>query len=186
MTNIVQAEVDGHSLTDEEVGVHGAAGPRPVTTHHQTDHRPCLPGADRPPDQLAWLREDVDGRIGGAVDEFVRWGTPVMQFTRTATRDTELAGTKISEGRQGRAVLLLEGNFDSETFDNPEVFSLDRFPTSTRGFGGGVTPPLPRQTARRPRTQTPLHRAGHPHPRRRVRRRGRLTYSDFVHGVKHA
>lgn len=136
MTNIVQAEVDGHSLTDEEVGAFMVllASAGNDTTKQTTAH--AFKALLDHPDQLAWLREDVDGRIGGAVDEFVRWGTPVMQFTRTATRDTELAGTTISEGDKV-CLFYCSGNFDAETFDNPSEFNLDRFPNQHVGFGGG-------------------------------------------------
>lgn len=50
------------------------------------------------PDQRAWLMEDFDGRIKGAVEEFVRWATPIMTFRRTAARDCDLGGQQITEG----------------------------------------------------------------------------------------
>ena len=60
------------------------------TTRHTTSHAMRALSAD--PDQRALLLEDLDGRMETAVEEFVRWATPVMTFRRTATRDTELHG----------------------------------------------------------------------------------------------
>ncbi|MBD0022359.1 cytochrome P450 [Gordonia pseudamarae] len=183
MTNIVQAEVDGHSLTDEEVGAFTVllASAGNDTTKQTTAH--AFKALLDHPDQLAWLRADVDGRIGGAVDEFVRWATPVMQFTRTATRDTELAGTPISEGDKV-AIFYCSGNFDTETFENPGAFDLDRFPNQHVGFGGGGPHHcLGKQLAvlelKHLFTQLATRI-----PDVELVGEVEYTYSDFVHGVK--
>ena len=70
-----------------------------------------------------------------AVDEIVRWGTPVNVFQRTATRDTELGGQAIA---QGDRVALFYGsaNFDEDVFDHPERFDITRSPNPHLGFGG--------------------------------------------------
>ena len=59
------------------------------------------------PAQRDWLMEDFDDRIGPAVEEFVRWSSPVLQFARFATEDTEINGAARAGGRQGGPVLLL-------------------------------------------------------------------------------
>jgi len=74
--------------------------------------------------------------VAPAVEETVRWVTPVIQFTRTATRDMELRGKRI---REGEAVCLFyaSGNRDEEIFDEPFAFRADRQPNDHVGFGRG-------------------------------------------------
>ena len=106
MTSIVNAEVDGQRLTDEEIGsfliLLASAGND--TTKQATTHAMMALVAN--PEQRDWLMADFEDRIGLAIEEFVRWSSPVLQFARFATEDTEIAGQQISGGRQGRAVLL--------------------------------------------------------------------------------
>jgi cholest-4-en-3-one 26-monooxygenase len=72
-----------------------------------------------------------------AVDEIVRWVSPVMQFRRTAQRDTELAGQKI---REGEKVVMYYGsaNRDERAFENADRFDVARDPNPHLGFGIGV------------------------------------------------
>ncbi|OBB99637.1 MULTISPECIES: cytochrome P450 [unclassified Gordonia (in: high G+C Gram-positive bacteria)] len=88
------------------------------------------------PDQLERLREDRS-LLPTAIDEGIRWGSPANHFMRTATADTEVAGTTIHEGE---AVFLCypSGNFDETAFDNPREFRIDRSPNRHLGFGFGV------------------------------------------------
>jgi cytochrome P450 len=98
MTNLVQAEVDGERLTDGEIAAFfvllSVAGND--TTRQTTSH--TLKALTDFPEQRAWLLEDFDGRIGGAIEEFVRLASPVMTFRRTAVADFELNGQHISMG----------------------------------------------------------------------------------------
>ena len=86
MTNIVNAEVDGTRLTDEQIGAFmillTSAGND--TTKQTTTH--AMKALVEHPEQRAWLMDDFDGRIGLAIEEFVRWASPVIQFARFATR----------------------------------------------------------------------------------------------------
>ncbi len=72
-----------------------------------------------------------------AVDEIVRWVTPVLQFRRTATRDLELGGQKI---RENDKVVMYYGaaNRDPRAFVDPERFDVARDPNPHLGFGIGV------------------------------------------------
>jgi cytochrome P450 len=87
------------------------------------------------PDQWRRLREDAS-TLDGAVEEIVRWTTPVIQFCRTATSDYELRGKTI---RSGQSVCLYypSGNRDEEVFADPFVFRIDRDPNRHVGFGMG-------------------------------------------------
>lgn len=133
---LVHAEVDGDRLSDAEVAAFfvllAVAGND--TTRQATSH--ALKALTDHPDQRAWLMEDFDDRIGGAVEEFVRWATPVMTFRRTAAVDVELGGQQIAAGDKV-VMFYASGNWDTEVFDHPEVFDLSRKPNPHLGFGGG-------------------------------------------------
>lgn len=136
MTAIVHAEVDGQRLTDDQIGAFmvllSTAGND--TTKQTTSH--TILALDRYPEQREWLMADFDGRIGTAIEEFVRYGTPVMDFARTATADTEIRGTTIRAGEKV-ALFYCSGNRDESVFDRPDEFILSRSPNHHVGFGGG-------------------------------------------------
>jgi cytochrome P450 len=136
MTNLVQAEVDGDQLTDADIAAFfvllSVAGND--TTRQTTSH--ALKALTDYPAQREWLRADFDGRIDSAVEEFVRWSSPVMTFRRTAVVDTELDGQPIVAG--DKVVMFYpSGNWDSEVFTDPDSFDLSRNPNPHVGFGGG-------------------------------------------------
>jgi hypothetical protein len=74
--------------------------------------------------------------VEGAIEETVRWVTPVIQFCRTATRDMELRGKKIHTGQQV-CLFYASGNRDEEIFEDPFTFRIDRSPNDHIGFGRG-------------------------------------------------
>ncbi|HEY2703584.1 MAG TPA: cytochrome P450 [Candidatus Dormibacteraeota bacterium] len=136
MTALVQAEVEGDRLTDEEVGAFfvllNVAGND--TTRHTISHGVRL--LTEHPEQRRRLMDDFGDRIDGAVDEILRWSTPVMTFRRTVTRDAELRGQRIAEG--DKVVLFYSAaNRDARAFDHPERFDILRHPNPHVGFGGG-------------------------------------------------
>jgi cytochrome P450 len=136
MTNIVNAEVDGHRLSDTEIGAFmvllGSAGND--TTKQTTSH--AFKALARHPEQREWLLEDFEGRIDTAIDEFVRFATPVMDFARHALIDTELAGTPIKAGEK-LGLFYCSANRDETVFDRPHEFDITRSPNPHFGFGGG-------------------------------------------------
>jgi len=135
-SSLVNAEVDGDRLADTDVAaffvlLSVAAND---TTRQTTSH--AMKALTDFPDQRAWLLEDFDNRIGGAIEEFIRWATPVMTFRRTAATDFELGGQTIRASE--KAVMFYpSGNWDTEVFDHPERFDLSRSPNPHVGFGGG-------------------------------------------------
>ncbi len=84
------------------------------------------------PDQMRQLQDDPS-LIPAAVEEILRWATPVMHFRRTATRDTELGGTRIREGDKV-VTWYISANRDERTFDDPYRFDVTR-----RNAGDHVT-----------------------------------------------
>lgn len=88
------------------------------------------------PDEADKLCENLDTLIPSAVEEILRWSTPVMYFRRTATIDTEIRDTPISEGDK---VLMwhVSANRDEEVFEEPFRFNIERNPNDHISFGGG-------------------------------------------------
>jgi cytochrome P450 len=87
------------------------------------------------PDQLALLRREPDV-MRGAVEEIVRWASPVSYFARRATRDTEVRGMPIAAG--DRVTLwYASANRDEDVFDEPFRFDICRTPNPHIAFGGG-------------------------------------------------
>ncbi len=136
MTALVQAEVDGDRLTHAEIAAFlvllSVAGND--TTRHTTSH--ALRALTLNPDQREMLLRDIDGRLPDAVEEFVRWASPVMTFRRTTTREVELHGQKLPAGE--KVVLFYHsGNRDERAFERPWQFDVTRRPNRHLGFGGG-------------------------------------------------
>lgn len=135
-SSLANTEIDGDRLTDNEIAAYFVllcvAGND--TTRQATSH--ALKALTDFPDQRAWLTADFDNRIGTAVEEFIRWATPVLTFRRTAATDTELAGQQI---RAGEKVVMFyqSGNWDEAVFDRPDRLDLSRDPNPHIGFGGG-------------------------------------------------
>jgi cytochrome P450 len=88
------------------------------------------------PDEMAKLKADPS-LIGPAVDEMIRWTTPVKHFMRTATEDYEIRGKTIKEGE---SVMLLypSANRDEDAFDDPFSFKVDRKHNKHVAFGYGA------------------------------------------------
>ncbi len=88
------------------------------------------------PDQLARLQKDPS-LMPLAVEEIVRWTTPVKEFMRTAQRDYDIRGVRISAGE---SVLLsyVSGNRDEDVFVDPFRFDVGRDPNKHIAFGYGV------------------------------------------------
>jgi cholest-4-en-3-one 26-monooxygenase len=87
------------------------------------------------PWQWQLMRRDPAVLRTGA-DEMLRWVSPVMQFQRTATEDTEIAGQPISKGDRV-ALYYIAANRDEDVFDDPDRFDLTRSPNPHVAFGAG-------------------------------------------------
>ena len=136
-TKIALAEVDGHSLTPEEFGsffvLLVVAGNE--TTRNAISHG-MLALTNHPDQRATWL-DDFEGLAPTAVEEIIRWSTPVIHFRRTcATAETEIDGQTIKEGEKV-AIWYGTANRDPRVFDDPYAFDLRRDPNEHLGFGGG-------------------------------------------------
>ena len=144
---LVHAEIDGHSLDDDslvqetlliliggdETTRHVISGGVEELLAHSDQH-----------DNLA---ADPDGLMQGAVEEMLRWVSPIKNMARTATHDVELAGAQIHAGQE---ILLLypSANRDEAVFDDPETFDITRSPNPHMAFGFGAHFCLGNQLAR--------------------------------------
>ena len=88
------------------------------------------------PDQLDRLRAQPD-LMGTAVEEMIRWSTPVKEFMRTATADTEVRGVPIAEG-ESVYLAYVSGNRDEDVFTDPFRFDVGRENNKHVAFGYGV------------------------------------------------
>jgi cytochrome P450 len=136
MTALVQAEVDGDRLTHAEIGAFfvllSVAGND--TTRHTTSH--AMRALTVHPDQRALLLGELDARLPLAVEEFVRWASPVLTFRRTTTQEVELHGQRLAAGE--KVVLFYHSaNRDEQAFEDPWRFDITRDPNRHAGFGGG-------------------------------------------------
>jgi cytochrome P450 len=135
-TTLAHETVDGRPLTEGELDAYfmvlSAAGNE--TTRFLISgglEQLCLQ-----PDALALLRRSPQ-LIPGAVEEMIRWVTPVMQMRRTALSDTEIAGQPV---RAGDKVVLyfVSANRDERKFVDAEQFSPTRSNNAHLGFGKGL------------------------------------------------
>jgi cytochrome P450 len=135
-TSLVQAELDGERLTSAEVAsffiLLVVAGNE--TTRNAISHG--VLALSRHPEQRDDWWGDYDAVAPTAVEEVVRWASPVAYMRRTVTRDTELGGVKLAAGEK---VTLWYGsaNRDDAKFDDPWSFDVRRHPNPHVGFGGG-------------------------------------------------
>ncbi len=136
-TVLSNATIDGAPIGEiERLGYYMIV----ATAGHDTTSNSINGGLEaliRHPEQLKALQKDPN-RIPGAVDEIIRWATPVRHFLRHATGDYELGGVTI---REGEAVLLsyLSANRDERVFKDPHAFDIDRENAAEHlAFGTGI------------------------------------------------
>jgi cholest-4-en-3-one 26-monooxygenase len=135
VSKLVHADAQGQLLSSEEFGffvlllaVAGNETTRNAITHGMQaffDH----------PEQWELFKAQ---RPRTAVDEIVRWASPIISFQRTAKVDTQVGGVQIEAG-QRVGLFYSSANFDEEVFDEPYTFDITRDPNPHLGFGGHGT-----------------------------------------------
>jgi cytochrome P450 len=150
------------------------------TTRHTISH--TMNNLINNPDQLALLQERPD-LIPWAVEEFLRYASPVYHFRRTATKDVDFNGVQIKKG-QKIVPWFASGNRDDSVFENPNKFDVTRNPNEHMSFGrGGPHMCLGNALARielRVMFEDLVNRVD------KVERTGVVDFlrSNFVHGIK--
>jgi cholest-4-en-3-one 26-monooxygenase len=103
------------------------------TTRNATSHG-LLALLERP-DQMQLLRDRPE-LLDSAIEEILRWASPVIHFRRTAMRDTEIGGQAIAEG-DSVVMFHISANRDEDVFEDPFRFDITRDPNEHIAFGGG-------------------------------------------------
>ncbi len=181
---LATANIDGEQLTPAELGsffillvVAGNETTRTATSHALnllTEH----------PDQRELLLADIEGRLPGAVEEIVRYSSPVIWMRRSVTRDCTLTGR---DYREGEKVLLVywAANRDEAVFVDPGRFDITRSPNPHVGFGAaGPHFCLGAHLARR-EIRVMLRELMTRVPRIRAAAEPDRLQSSFINGIKH-
>ena len=143
---LANAEVDGHRMSDDEIVFETLLI---LIGGDETTRHTLSGGTDqllRHPDQ--WERLVADSElVPGAVEEMLRWTSPVKNMARTVMRDNEFHGAELQQGE--KMLLLFESaNFDESVFGDPQNFRIDRAPNAHLAFGFGTHFCLGNQLAR--------------------------------------
>jgi cholest-4-en-3-one 26-monooxygenase len=132
ITKLVTADVDGEGLTDDEFGffvillaVAGNETTRNAITHGM---KAFLDN----PDQWELFKSE---RPDTAVDEIIRWATPITVFQRTALNDVEIGGQQVKAGERV-GLLYASANYDEDVFEDPFRFDITREHNPHQAFGG--------------------------------------------------
>jgi cytochrome P450 family 142 subfamily A polypeptide 1 len=144
---LVHGVMDGERLSDDEIIQDALL----ILVGGDETSRHTLSGGTaqllRHPDQHEALRVDPDGLIANAVEEMLRWTSPVKNMCRMLTADTNFHGAELKQGE--KIMLLFESaNFDEQQFDQPERFNIERYPNNHVAFGFGTHFCLGNQLAR--------------------------------------
>jgi cytochrome P450 family 142 subfamily A polypeptide 1 len=144
---LVNSEVEGQRMSDDEIVMETLL----ILIGGDETTRHTLSGGTeqvvRHRDQWDALRADSDALLPGAIEEMLRWTSPVKNMCRVLTADTEFHGTELREGE--KVMLLFESaNFDETQFENPDEFNIRRDPNGHVAFGFGTHFCLGNQLAR--------------------------------------
>jgi cytochrome P450 len=135
-TSLVEAEVDGERLSSKEIAsffiLLVVAGNE--TTRNAISHG--VVALSRYPEQREKWWSNFDDLTPTAVEEMVRWASPVVYMRRTLTQDIELSGTKMAAGDKV-SLWYNSANRDESKFANPWAFDVGRNPNPHLGYGGG-------------------------------------------------
>jgi methyl-branched lipid omega-hydroxylase len=132
---LVNAEVDGEGITDAELGsffiLLVVAGNE--TTRNAISHGLNL--LTQHPDQRSLWASNVEGHMTTAVDEIVRYASPVIWMRRSATQDTTVGGFPVAAGSK-LLMYYWSADRDERVFTDPLTFDITRSPNPHVGFGG--------------------------------------------------
>jgi cytochrome P450 len=135
VSQLIRAEVDGHKLSDDEIYPFLLLLlPAGVETTYRSSSN-LLFGLLTHPGQLDAVRADR-GLVPQAIEEALRWETPLLLITRMAAEDLELGGVSIPEGAL-IAVSLGAANRDPGQYGDPDAFDIFRDPVQHISFGDG-------------------------------------------------
>jgi cholest-4-en-3-one 26-monooxygenase len=135
VSELIRGEIDGVPLTEEQLVSYCELL---VEAGNETTRNAISGGLlafSERRDEWEKLRDHPE-LLPDAVEEILRWVSPISHFTRTATEDSEVRGTKIRAGEQV-ALYFASANRDEEVFEDPFAFRVDRRPNPHLAFGFG-------------------------------------------------
>jgi cholest-4-en-3-one 26-monooxygenase len=135
VSRLVHAEVDGEHLDEREYSNFFQLFIFAGNETTRTGLSQGILALMKHPDQFDRLAADPS-LVPTAVDEILRYGTPLIYFRRTATLDTEIRGVPVQAGDRV-ALWYLSANFDEDVFDDPYGFDVGRTPNPHTAFGRG-------------------------------------------------
>jgi cytochrome P450 len=135
VSRLVHAEVDGERLDDKEYSNFFELFIFAGNETTRTGISQGILALMQHPEEFARIEADPS-LIPTAVDEILRYGTPIIYFRRTATRDTEISGVPIQVGDRV-ALWYISANFDEEVFEDSQRFDVGREPNPHVTFGRG-------------------------------------------------
>jgi cytochrome P450 len=180
---LMSADVDGERLTPAEFAsffiLLVVAGNE--TTRNAISHG--MKALTDFPDERRRLLADFDVVAPTAVEEIVRWATPVIHFRRTATRDVELGGATIREGDKV-VVWYCSANRDERAFVDPYRFDVTRTPNDHVGYGGGGAHFCLGANLARREIRVMFEELFRVLPDIRIVGQPDMLFSGFIHGIK--
>ena len=135
-TVLVHAEVDGEAMPPEDLGPFVLLL---IAAGNETTRTAISQGMwafTQYPDEKRKWQADLDGRSASAVEEIIRWASPVMHMRRTVTRDTTFAGVPMLKD-QKIVMWYISANRDEKYFPEPYRFDVTRTPNEQGAFGTG-------------------------------------------------
>ncbi len=136
LTKLLEADVDGEKLSDLEFNAFFlllcVAGNETTRNSISWGMKAFLEN----PDQWELFKSDPERYMDTAIEEIVRWATPVLNFRRTAKEDAELVGKQVKKG--DKVVMWhISANRDEKVFEDPYRFDITREKSEQIAFGGG-------------------------------------------------
>jgi len=186
MTALVAAEIDGDQLTQDEINMFFVtlvvAGNE--TTRNLIAHS-LLALLERPEIKADLVANIADDALWAtATEEFLRWGTSIHNFRRTATRDTEISGQPVKAGDKV-VIFYASANRDPDHFVDPDVFDPRRAPNEHLTFGGGGAHFCLGANLARAQIKVMMREFLRRYPNVEAAGPHRRMRSDFVTGIKH-
>jgi cholest-4-en-3-one 26-monooxygenase len=184
ITTLLNASIDGDKLSELEFDMFflllSVAGNE--TTRNSMSHG--MHAFMTHPDQWSKFKSDPDKYMDGALEEILRWATPVLHFRRTALADYELGGVQIKKGDK-LVMWHISANRDERAFSDPFVFDIERHPNEHVAFGGGGPHFCLGANLARMELQLMFHELATRLPDISMAGEPQYLRSNFIGGVKH-
>ncbi len=136
VSELIRGEIEGKPLNEEQLVSYCELL---VEAGNETTRNAISGGPARllrAPRRVGEAARPIPQLLPDAVEEILRWASPISHFTRTATEDCEVRGTTIRAGEQV-ALYFASANRDEDVFEDPFAFRVDRRPNPHLAFGFG-------------------------------------------------